>query len=362
MSLNFPSSSDDTAAPPLAQSYWVQMTNQMARLQATLDAVLAAAEAGSDQTAALLRHLTDPARGQVLEERLADLLASHEASQEQVQALASGLNDLGQTVARLNRTQFKSNALAEMKDQQVATALETLQEAATRREQAQEARTQREQERAAALQAEARGEFAADLLPVLDGLEMALDSGRAFLTRRTQETEAERRAREQAASSAPPPVPPTLWQRLAWALWGRGLPPGAAAPNPPAPPPTDETTAALEAWLQGLELVRTRFLALLATADIYPIAAEGQRFDPRLHLAMGTETRAGAPDETVVAVLRKGYRQRARVLRYAEVIVNHLPDAEPNASPVDTSIPNRAATPQQEDHVQYEGRSEDRLQ
>ena len=81
-------------------------------------------------------------------------------------------------------------------------------------------------------------------------------------------------------------------------------------------------------------MVRTRFLALLATADIYPIQAEGQPFDPRLHLAMATESRAGVPDGTVVAVLRKGYRQRGRVLRYAEVAVNHAAGPETD-SPTD---------------------------
>jgi molecular chaperone GrpE len=326
---------------------------------------LAATEAGSSQTTALLRHLTDPARSQALDERLASLLVSQEAGQEQWRALASSLNDLGQTVAKLNRTQFKSNALAEMKDQQVTTALGTLQEVAARRDQAQEARSQREQERAAILQAEARGEFAADLLPALDGLEMALESGRAFLERRKQESEALRRAGEQAVPAAPSPAPPTFWQRLAWALWGRGLPPGAAAPSAPAPLPFrgDETIAALEAWLQGLAMVCTRFLALLATADIYPIEAKGQRFDPRLHLAMGTETRPDAPDETVVATLRKGYRQRARVLRYAEVVVNHVTDTETEAAPEDTFYTNEASPAQQEDHVQLDGRkSEDRPQ
>ena len=52
----------------------------------------------------------------------------------------------------------------------------------------------------------------------------------------------------------------------------------------------DEMTDAMVAWLQGLELVRTRFLGLLATADIYPIEAAGRLFDPRLHLAMETES------------------------------------------------------------------------
>ena len=88
--------------------------------------------------------------------------------------------------------------------------------------------------------------------------------------------------------------------------------------------------AGLEAWLQGLEMVRTRFLALLATADISPIRAEGQRFDPRLHLAMTIESHADARDGAVVAVLRKGYQQRGRVLRYAEVAVNRVAEMAPD--------------------------------
>jgi molecular chaperone GrpE (heat shock protein) len=364
MSLNFPSSdADRSAPPPLAQGYWVRLTDQIDRLQASVDDVLAVTQASESQVEALLRHLTDPARSQDLDERLAGLLAGQEAEQEQWQALASSLNDLGQTVVKLNRAQFKSNALAEMKDQQVATALGTLRDVATRREQVQEDRTLHEQERAAALRAEARGEFAADLLPALDGLELALDSGRATLARRRgQEAEAARLAQAQSASAEPEPARPGFWQRLAWALWGRGLPPGSIAPS--APPPTspqwDEMTAAVEAWLQGLEMVRTRFLALLATADIYPIQAAGQPFDPRLHLALGTESRRGTPDGTVVAVLRKGYRQRGRVLRYAEVAVNHAASLGTGTStggaPGDTTPAQPPA--RQEDHLQWEDRSE----
>jgi molecular chaperone GrpE (heat shock protein) len=277
--------------------------------------------------------LTDPARSQAFDERLAGLLAGQEAGQEQWQVLSSDLNDLAQTVAKLNRTQFKSNALAEMKDQHVATALGTLQDVAVRREQLQEARTSVEQERMVALRVEARGEFAADLLPALDGLEMALQSGRGLLERRRrQEVEAACSAQTQSAIPEPPPVRPGLWQRLAWALWGRGLPPGALPPGAPATPPVrDDVADAVTAWLQGLELVRTRFLGLLATADIYPIQAEGRPFDPRLHLAMETESRAELPDGAVVNVLRKGYRQRGRVLRYAEVTVNRVAGAEAEA-------------------------------
>jgi molecular chaperone GrpE len=355
MSLNSPSSEAGAAAQ---QGYWVRLTNQLDRLQASVDDMLAATQASESQVEALLRHLTDPARSRELDEQLAGLLAGQEAGQEQWQALAGSLNDLGQTVAKLNRTQFKSNTLAEMKDQQVATALGTLQDVAIRREQRQENRSLAEQERTSALRAEARGEFAADLLPARDGLELALDSGRALLARRLgQQAEAARKAQAPTTASESQRVRPSFWQRLAWALWGRGLPPGSTVPSaPPAPPKHDEMAAAAEAWLQGLAMVRTRFLALLATADIYPIQAEGQPFDPRLHLAMATESRSDAPDGTVVVVLRKGYRQRNRVLRYAEVAVNRAAGAEPDALTADA--PDGLSAAQQEDHLQQENPSE----
>ena len=61
----------------------------MDRLQASLDEVLADNRGrASSQVEALLRHLTDPASGQGLDERLAGLLAGQEAGQEQWQALA----------------------------------------------------------------------------------------------------------------------------------------------------------------------------------------------------------------------------------------------------------------------------------
>ena len=78
---------------------------------------------------------------------------------------------------------------------------------------------------------------------------------------------------------------------------------------------------AVEAWLQGLALVRERFLGLLSAEGIQEMQALETPFDPHLHVAVETETRDDAPPNTIVRVLRKGYRQRQRVLRYAEVVV-----------------------------------------
>jgi molecular chaperone GrpE (heat shock protein) len=330
MSPNSPGSDADLPAPqPLSQGYWARIVAQMDRLQASIDSLLTVSQANGDQVAILLHTLTDPARAQSVDERLADLIARHEASQQEWESLSRSLDDLAQVVAKLNRAQFKSNTLAEMKDQRVATALDALQGIATHREEAQEARTLQDQERLADLRAEARGELAADLLPVLDGLELALDSGQALLERRRQQ---EFEAAQRSHASAP--TSPSFSRRLAWVLSGRGLPPTHAGPSAPMRPDIvpDEFASALEAWLQGLEMVHRRFLGLLATSDIHPIQAKDQPFDPHEHLAMATETRPGVPDGTVVTVLRKGYRQRGRVLRYAEVVVNRALETQSDAN------------------------------
>lgn len=296
-----------TDLPPQLHGYLLRLAAQSDRMQAQLDRLVAEAEQSGSQVSALTRHLTDPTATQPMHERLADLLARMEASQTQ-------LEDLATTVAKLSRTQFRSNALAEIKEQQIATALATLQEIATRREQAQEARQSQEEQRLADLRAEARGELAVELLSVLDGLELALDNGRALLERR-------RRRVAPAAASAETPgrgESHSLWQRLRQAFVAE--PQREEQPLPPEPP--DEMSESLAAWLRGLELVRERFLTRLAGEGIQPVHAVGQPFDPRQHLAVGTEPRDDVPPGTVVGVLRKGYRQRERVLRYAEVVAS----------------------------------------
>jgi molecular chaperone GrpE len=313
--------------PP--QGHLLRLTMQVDRIQAQLDRLLDEARFSSSQMSGLVRHLTDPATTRPTEERLAELLTRMEASQAQWDTLFRGLDDLTQTVTRLNRAQFKTNALGEVKEQQTAAAISTLQEIVTRREERLEERDLEERQRSAELRAEARGEIAADLLPALDGLELALESGRTLLERRhQQEAETARAARPVAA-----PRPPSLWRRWLLALFGVRMP----APVSSAP---DELPEAVEAWLRGLELVRSRFQALLAAEGVEPIPAQGWPFDPRLHVALETELRADLPAGTVVTVARKGYRQRGRVLRYAEVTVSRAPEAPAGEAAAEPAAPS----------------------
>src|SRR5207253_9023168 len=98
------------------------------------------------------------------------------------------LEGLAGAVTKLSRTQFKANALAEAQEQRTAAALSMLQEIVARREEAGDERERDRIERVSDVRADARAELAVELLPALDGLEAALESGRSLLGRRRRGT------------------------------------------------------------------------------------------------------------------------------------------------------------------------------
>ena len=293
------------------QGYLVRLAARIEQMEVQLERLLAEVASSGSQVASLTRHLTDLDATRAIEERLVELVTRLESSQEQ-------LHELTETVARSGRSQFKANTLAETKEQRIEAVLATLQEIVTRREELREAREIEGQQRLTEVRMEARGELAADLLPVLDGLELALESGYTLAEKRRQQEN------EAALTSSAAPAPTRgVWQRLRYTLAGR---PPAAVETPMPATAVDDMVNALAAWLQGLELVRERFSRLLAAAEIEVIpAAQGQTFDPHQHVAVETELRADMVSNTVIRVLRKGYRQRHRVLRHAEVVVNRVP-------------------------------------
>ncbi len=248
----------------------------------------------------LTQRLTDPSSNLLSEERLAEMLVRQEAQESQLQELAG-------EIKRLSRALFKQSTLAEAQDQKVATALETLREIVGRREQVGAERALRNQQEQVALRTAARGEMVADLLPVLDGIEAALSSGRALLERRQNPWQG-------TVTHVAAPRPAGLWDQFRHAF---GL-------DLPARPPNEEVMeeeVALLGWLEGLELVRERFLALLDSEGIEPVASTDEIFDPRLHVVVEAVLRDDLHPGTVISVPRQGYRQQERVLRYAEVVV-----------------------------------------
>jgi molecular chaperone GrpE (heat shock protein) len=301
------------ALDPQSQGHLFYLTAQSELLQEQLARLLAETQEHSTQVAALTRHFTGAESDAARHAQQVELVTRLETLQEQ-------LDDLNKTVTKLSRSQFKSNTLTESREQQVNNSLSTLQEVATRREEIIEDRELAQQRRLAQMRSDARSSLAADLLPSLDGLELALEHGPQIL--------AEQRRREEAARTEhlhhQQTAPPSVWSNLRRVFGdpGEELPPAAL------PAVAGETSDALTGWLKGLELVRDRFMALLAKESIQPIAAQGKPFDPRLHVAVGGEERADVPVNTVVSVLRKGYVQGERVLRYAEVLVSRAPEAD----------------------------------
>ena len=79
----------------------------------------------------------------------------------------------------------------------------------------------------------------------------------------------------------------------------------------------------VESLRQGVALTRQSMLRLLNREGVEPIRAKAEPFDPRWHEAVGAvpHENVDAPPNTVVQVVRQGYRLRDRLLRPARVII-----------------------------------------
>jgi molecular chaperone GrpE len=209
---------------------------------------------------------------------LAQLEKETDAALDKDARLDTALEDLKDEVRKLGKAQFKANAMVE--DQSTRWE-QVIAEAQAAREQQIQLVDKVAGERIAARERELLEAF----LPVLDGLENAIASGRRYLA-----------VRDRAAGvSNLAPVQARLVS------------------------PSDR--AMLAGWLDGLRLVRERMLAVLQAGGVMPIPAVGQPFDPYLHIAVGTSSEGDGPPGIIVSEERRGYRCPAGVLRYAEVVV-----------------------------------------
>jgi molecular chaperone GrpE (heat shock protein) len=215
-------------------------------------------------------------------ETIARLLQRVEKSIAETPPVASELSDLEQEIRRMGKTQHKANLFAEEQNAQVKQALALAQSA-------QQQNVRLLDSLSAEHAASTQKDTLEAILPALDGLEHAIASGQRYL-----------KIRDRAASS------PSL------------TPPQAILVSP-------ADRAMLVGWLDGLNLVYERLLAILETGGVTPIACLGQPFDPYQHIAVGTTGQLPpgitSATNTVVAEERRGYRSPAGVIRFAEVIV-----------------------------------------
>src|SRR5213596_1053227 len=75
----------------------------------------------------------------------------------------------------------------------------------------------------------------------------------------------------------------------------------------------------------GMVLVQKQLNDLLAENGLHPIEAEGKKFDPNVHEAIGHEPSDQVPEGFVLRQARRGYRFKDRLLRPAKVVVSSGP-------------------------------------
>ena len=216
-------------------------------------------------------------------ETLAHLLQRVEKSSDATPPPAtSDSASLEQEIRKMGKVQHKANLLAEEQNAQVKNVLTLAQAAQTHNANLLETL-------ATARAAAAQKDTLEAIIPALDGIEHAIASGQRYL-----------KIRDLAASGD------DLSQNQAMLV-----------------SPADR--AMLAGWLDGLNLVRERLLAVLKAGGVTVIPAVGQPFDPYQHLAVGTSSQlpAGVNAEAnqVITEERPGYRSSAGVIRFAEVIV-----------------------------------------
>jgi molecular chaperone GrpE len=74
-----------------------------------------------------------------------------------------------------------------------------------------------------------------------------------------------------------------------------------------------------EGLIKGVEMTVKQIDALLKREGLEEIAAEGEHFDPFRHEVVAKEAAEDQPEDTVIAVLRKGYLFHGKVIRPAMV-------------------------------------------
>jgi len=79
----------------------------------------------------------------------------------------------------------------------------------------------------------------------------------------------------------------------------------------------DEHVAGMT-WFDGVHLIYRKLIALLESAGVKPIKAEGETFDPSVHEAVA---HADGEENKVISEVQRGYKLHDRVLRPAMVVV-----------------------------------------
>ncbi|MFW5837462.1 MAG: nucleotide exchange factor GrpE [Desulfovibrionaceae bacterium] len=83
-----------------------------------------------------------------------------------------------------------------------------------------------------------------------------------------------------------------------------------------------EGMEACKDFVTGVEMTRKVFLDTLKNHGLEVAGNPGEEFDPNIHEAMGSASYPDLPEDSVAQVLQKGYVLKGRLLRPAKVMVN----------------------------------------
>ena len=81
----------------------------------------------------------------------------------------------------------------------------------------------------------------------------------------------------------------------------------------------------LENFLKGVKMISSEIRGLLSRFNVAEVPALGQKFDPNIHNAIGTEPTDKIPSGHVSQVLKKPYKLYDRVIRPGQVIIADEP-------------------------------------
>jgi molecular chaperone GrpE len=84
---------------------------------------------------------------------------------------------------------------------------------------------------------------------------------------------------------------------------------------------TAENQEVLASFVEGIELTHKGLLSTLQRFGVEAVGAVGENFTPELHQAMAMQPSDEQPNNSVLAVLQKGYTLQGRLLRPAMVMV-----------------------------------------
>lgn len=83
----------------------------------------------------------------------------------------------------------------------------------------------------------------------------------------------------------------------------------------------EESEMVDKAFVEGIELTYKGLLNTMQRFDVQPVGAEGDVFNPELHQAMSMQAAPDRENNTILAVLQKGYTLNGRLLRPAMVMI-----------------------------------------